>query len=372
MKKNFILLILFCLLGSRLCAQELYKGVPVIKASSNLADYRFGNELIKGNWIISPNIAYDSLFIRCYSESEDAGFYTDLDSISFNLQPGKSRNFYVLLGDTAYAYTVIKAIAPDYSILRFDTAGTNSELKFWYEQNGDNEYLNTLRSKYPVDSLILNASSDTERVLRILHWVHIQWKHDGTQSPKKNDALSILEEVKAGGRFPCFAYAIVTSACLNSVGLKSRVLYLKAKDVETTTVSPGHVVNEVYLNDLKKWAYIDPQFDVMPFLGGSPVNGIEFQNAINNGFRKLEIRSLSGTSKIAYLDFVYPYLYYFNFSFDNRIGISFTRNSINGKSHLMLVPLGAPNPTKITMYNLKIDYCIYTNSIKDFYSEPAQ
>lgn len=46
-----------------------YKGLPLIKANSTLADYRVGNDWIKGNWTISPQIESDSLFISCHSDT---------------------------------------------------------------------------------------------------------------------------------------------------------------------------------------------------------------------------------------------------------------------------------------------------------------
>lgn len=60
-----------------------------------------------------------------------------------------------------------------------------------------------------------------QRILSILNWTHHQWKHDGNRSPKKNDAISILNEVKEGARFPCFAYAIVLRDQLTAHGFKA-------------------------------------------------------------------------------------------------------------------------------------------------------
>ena len=57
------------------------------------------------------------------------------------------------------------------------------------------------------------------------------------------------------------------------------------------------------------------------------------------------------------------------FSFDNREGADIKKNKINGKKSLMLVPIGATNPTIFQIKN-KIDYCIYTNSLNDFYESP--
>jgi len=135
-----------------------------------------------------------------------------------------------------------------------------------YEQNKNNDYLNLLRSKYFIDSLVIDTKTDTEKALKILHWVHNQWEHNGNNEPKKSDEISILEEVKDGKKFRCVEYGIVATASLNAMGLKSRTLRLKTKNVETTQYGAGHVLLEVYLNDIKKWALLDGQFDAMPLL----------------------------------------------------------------------------------------------------------
>jgi len=252
--------------------------------------------------------------------------------------------------------------------LQFDTISKSNDLEFWYEQNDNNAYLKLLRSEYPIDSLIKDVHTDMDKTLEILHWVHRQWQHNGSNEPRKHDALSILEEVKEGKNFRCVEYGIVAAACLNSVGLKARVLALKTKDVETTKSSAGHVVAEVYLNDLKKWVFIDGQFDVMPVLNGIPLDAVEFQKAIGENFNQLEIKTSSNTTKSNYITWVYPYLYYFDVKFDNREGTQ-NKQSIDGKSSLMLVPLEAKNPT-VFQIKYPMNYLKYTHSLRDFYEQP--
>jgi len=365
---KFITAILtFYLLALTTSGQSTYKGFPLIKAKTTQADFRIGNDWVKGNWTISPQIEFDSLIILCHQDSEEFAFYTDFDSITFLVVPENIYKFYVSINDTAYALTVVKGIKPIH--LRFDTKTKNRELKFWYEQNNNNEYLNLLRTKYPIDSLVANSKSDTERALKILHWVHIQWQHDGSNEPKKSDAISILEEAREGNKFRCVEYGIVAAACLNAVGLKARTLGLMTKDVQTTKYGAGHVLLEVYLNDLKKWVLLDGQWDVVPMLNNIPLNAVEFQKAIEENYMELDIRTASGISKRHYVDWVTPYLYYFTIPFDNRQGTTPGTQLIQGKSHLMLVPLGADKPTVFQIKN-KIDYCLYTNSLNDFYAPP--
>jgi len=350
--------------------QSDYNGLPVIKAKSAMADYRIGSDWVRGNWRISPQIEADSLFLNCFSANERFAFYTDIDSISFDLALGQAHSFYVVLNDTAQALTVVKGVSPDLSALKFDTSSKNESLKFWYEPNNNNKYLDELRDKFPIDSLVKDAKTDTEKAQNILNWVHTRWQHDGNNQPRKNDAISILEEVKEGKNFRCVEYGIVASACLNSVGLKARTLALKTKDVETRQYGAGHVLTEVYLNDLGKWALLDGQWDAMPVLNGVPLNAVEFQKAISENYPELEIRTNSGLPKRMYTDWIYPYLYFFDVSFDNREGTGLEKNKVDGKVQLMLVPTGEKNPT-VFQRNYPIDYCIYTHSLNDFYAPPA-
>ena len=82
------------------------------------------------------------------------------------------------------------------------------------------------------------------------------------------------------------------------------------KDIETSMSGGGHVVKEVFLDKLQKWVYVYGQFNAMPSLNGIPLNTVEFQTAIKNSFKKLEIKSLEIVNKTGYVDFVNSYLYF--------------------------------------------------------------
>lgn len=243
------------------------------------------------------------------------------------------------------------------------------EVKFIYE-NERSSYLNELQEKYSLDDIIEDNDDDMQKVLKILNWTNSRWKHDGRNSPKKNDAISILEEAQEGGRFPCFAYAIVLRDQLNSSGFKARTIYLKTKDAKRSKYPPGHVATEVYLNDLKKWIFIDGQFNVMPVINGTPINAAEFQKAITDQEPKLDLLSIDNPLEDGeYYSFVYPYLFYLDTTLDNRYNID-KPYKVNGKSSIMLVPIGAKKLERINFWDMDIENCIYTNSILDFYAKP--
>lgn len=352
--------------------QTTYKGYPLIKATNNLVDVKINDFLIFGNWEFTPDFEITSDIANTieipFLKSEEITINTDIDSINILLNSEKANRFFIL-NDTVYSLITVQGKKIKVDTLRFNTNSRNSEITFWYEQNDNNRYLDQLRSKYPIDSLIQGAKTDMDKTLAIMDWVHNQWRHDGNNEPQQNDAISILEEAKNGKNFRCVEYGIVASACLNAVGLKARTIGLKTKNVETTEYGAGHVATEVFLNDLKKWAFIDVQFNSMPVLDGIPLNAVEFQQAINDNVDQIEIKTpdkLLPTS--LYMGWIYPYLYYFDVYFDNREGIE-SRQLIDGESSLMLVPVGAKQP-KVFQIKYPMDNLKYTHSLADFYAKP--
>ncbi len=114
---------------------------------------------------------------------------------------------------------------------------------------------------------------------------------------------------------------------------------------------------------------LDGQFDAMPVLNGVPLNAVEFQQAINNNYVKLQIITNSGLNKDFYTAWIYPYLYYFDVKFDNREGVAESQLKNEGKSNLILVPKGAKNPT-VFQIKRPINNAIYSNVLEDFYHKP--
>jgi len=252
------------------------------------------------------------------------------------------------------------------------TNDKNEQIRFVYSDTVDNIFLRQLQEENKLLELIKNCKTDLDKLYQILNWASKQWAHSGENTPSANDALTILKEASEGNRFRCVEYGIVLSAALNSIGLKSRVLGLKTKTVEASEYGAGHVLAEVFLKDYNKWVMADAQFNLVPLLDETPLNAVEFQNCIADG-EEIKLCDLNGPVKkiteFIYLSFIPKYLYYFDVPFDNRQGLDVDRLKLNGKTKLMLVPVGAKYP-EVFQVTEKIDYCIYTNSIQDFYKIP--
>ncbi|MCX2739494.1 transglutaminase-like domain-containing protein [Pontibacter anaerobius] len=368
MKKSLTSMFIMLVLVAPALAQKIHKGLPVVKATATVADYKIGKELVKGNWNIMPEISPDVLRVPVHKAKENFTFYTNTDSISFAVKAGKSYRFYVNLNDTAYALTELQGYG--FEAVEFNERQPAAAYTLLYEENRSNAYLQELRTTYNLDAIVAGAANDTEKALRMVNWVHKQWQHNGMNEPSSPDALTILAEAKEGKQFRCVEYGIVTTAALNAIGLPARTMGLKMQEVETIEFGAGHVLLEVYLPDLKKWVMLDGQFDVMPVLNNVPLNAVEFQQAIANNYSKLEIRSISGTSKAQYVNWVYPYLYYFDVKFDNREGVALERETVDGKSSLMLVPVGAKVP-EVFQRKYPMQMYKYTNSLADLYQAPV-
>ena len=71
--------------------------IPILRASSNIADVRVNGALRKGEWTIDPRIKKDIYYLRRSKKSSSVEMITDIDSISFQLQPGQQFDFIIVL-----------------------------------------------------------------------------------------------------------------------------------------------------------------------------------------------------------------------------------------------------------------------------------
>lgn len=232
--------------------------------------------------------------------------------------------------------------------------------------DSDEPYLRQLRTEYNLDSLTFGLATDLEKAQAICHWVNSRWEHFGGNAPQRNDPLIILSKAQEGQRFSCLEYASVTMGCLNSIGIKSRVISLMPEDVETRRIGPCHVIVESWFNDLNKWVMIDPTRDVIPMLGDKPLNSIQLQIALTQKQRGLTISTKSEISDQDYFEYVTPYLYYFEILFDNRIVN--TEKTPRHKGAVLLVPQGKKWPRYFNGIPMRGEQ--YTSSLPSLFQRP--
>ncbi|PKO95353.1 MAG: hypothetical protein CVU12_10425 [Bacteroidetes bacterium HGW-Bacteroidetes-7] len=244
---------------------------------------------------------------------------------------------------------------------------------FQYSDTTANEFLKELRSSYRIDKLVAEDNTEFEKIKSILDWTNSQWSHNGSNSPSKSDALTILKEAKEGKQFRCVEYGIVAAAAMNSIGIPARTLGLKSRDVEKVRRGAGHVVTEVYSKELGKWIFMDPQMNIIPVLNGMPLNGVEFQKEIYSKNPELKLVNkqgeLNSEDRKSYIKWIGKYLFYFDVLFDQKTLDSDKFKAINGMTKVTLVPVGYKEP-KVFQRRYKINYSYYTNLLNDFYRNP--
>ncbi len=255
---------------------------------------------------------------------------------------------------------------PDQSVesLSFDTLATK-DYGLVYSNNSQRASLVELRTTYQLDSLVKDCTSDFEKVTTIQSWVQSRWEHDGMNVPEKKDALYILQEAEKGRRFRCVEYSLVAGQCLSSLGFKVRGLGLMTKDISDVKWGGGHAVNEVYLDDVQKWVFIDPQFDVMTVKDSIPLNAVELQQCIAGNIDFELVNPNQTITKEEYIKWIGPYLYYFYVSIPGQ-NISVWDRIAGNKKQLTLYPIGAEKPTYFQKI-MRLNTSYYTHSISDFY-----
>jgi len=107
-KKCITLCVLLILIAQIIFAQQQL----IIKAGSRKVDVKDGEIYQKGVWNLSPEAKPDIYYAIEPINKKRITFYTDVDSISFNIKPGNICDFIILLNNKDTCYTRISAIVP--------------------------------------------------------------------------------------------------------------------------------------------------------------------------------------------------------------------------------------------------------------------
>ena len=259
-------------------------------------------------------------------------------------------------------------------LLEWDEEETVAPIRMILPTRDDSDLV-ALRTKYDLEKVVSGAGDDYDRLRRLVKWAHDRWQHTGDNTPSRSAPVTILAEAAQGKRFRCVEYSIVVAGCAQSLGMPARRLGLKREDVETAKSGAGHVVAEVWLDSRKKWVLVDGQWDAVPEKDGVPLNAVEFQDAFARNAPGLKIRSSSDIKADSYLGWVAPYLYYFDFSIDQRFSAPQTDHAEDQRYQprrggIMLVPKGAKKPAvfqrRTPMKNLT-----YISNPRAFYPVPT-
>lgn len=106
--KQFLACLILVFIAQKAFTQQQ---LPIIKANSKVVDILDGNDFQKGNWNISPEVKPDIYNVSRFRRTKKVAFYTDIDSISFMVEPEKEYKFIIFLNGKDSAYTTISTTA---------------------------------------------------------------------------------------------------------------------------------------------------------------------------------------------------------------------------------------------------------------------
>lgn len=229
----------------------------------------------------------------------------------------------------------------------------------------DSAYLTRIKTQYNLNAFV--SITDFATIQAVARWVTGLWAHDGWRRPAQDDPLFILDEVtRRGQRFRCVEYGTVICGCLTALGIPARILYLKTSDAETRESGAGHVVAEAYLQDLRKWIFVDGQWGLIPMLDGAPLDGVELAQTLRDradGLEMLPLSSQAEADKAAYFGWIAEYLYFFDFRYwqaDASGGLA--------ERAVMLTPVGVEGP-RVFQRSHALHMDRYTHSVPVFYPD---
>ncbi len=164
-----------------------------------------------------------------------------------------------------------------------------------------------IRRYFNLDSICLGASSSWDKTLRIASFVASHIPHDNQEEyPKHVNAIGLWEYTKdVAPAFNCRLHSILTFELLVSADLTARYVTCMPQDEDDYDC---HVVNEVWLPELSKWAMIDTDMDGNYFTDtdGTPLSLREIRDCYIAGTQMLTHPEFGdGTDE---LSFYYAYM----------------------------------------------------------------
>jgi predicted aspartyl protease len=107
---------LLCLLALLLSANAALAQAasPILNATSRTVDIRDGDRLLKAAWVIDPAVDLDVYEPRRSNAGKRVTFISDIDSLSFDVEPGNTYDFLIVLYDVDTCRTRISTKKQSY------------------------------------------------------------------------------------------------------------------------------------------------------------------------------------------------------------------------------------------------------------------
>lgn len=162
-------------------------------------------------------------------------------------------------------------------------------VKFIYESPDIPEMVE-LREKYSLEDVIADKEKDFEKFIALRNWVQTRWEvHGYDQISEKNNSLKILEAASEGKLFQCWYYATVFVQCATSLGFKARRLAIGINPACVRPGNTGHIISEIWSEDLQKWIVMDADMNGHYEFHGIPQGALDIHNFwVSHGLQYIE------------------------------------------------------------------------------------
>ncbi len=150
---------------------------PVLPANSAAVDVRDGDRFQEGVWVVDPAIALDVYAALRSSAAKRVTFITDVDSLSFDVQPGRTYEFTVLLGGRDSCRTRISTMMQDY--VRVDPRASGPDTIPISIRNGKLNVIGAINGSGPLN-LIFDTGAEACALYPSAHGEGAELRLDGT------------------------------------------------------------------------------------------------------------------------------------------------------------------------------------------------
>lgn len=189
--KNYIALSALIILFSQTISAQQKK--PLIKATSSKVDVKDGENFQKAVWNLSPEAKPDIYYAIEPIGQKKITFYTDIDSISFNITSGKTYDFIILLNNKDTCYTQISTLKNTVSKALIEPELLKKDFIFFREVlEKEHAGLYRYKSKFELEKLFNNCFVSLNQPMPQLEFAKsimflvssIEDGHTGTNLPK--------------------------------------------------------------------------------------------------------------------------------------------------------------------------------------------
>ena len=174
---------------------------------------------------------------------------------------------------------IVKNPEPEYVELLKQSSFKADSVQYHFTTVQDSARAQEIMDYFKLDTLYNPDATTWEKAIAISEFVATNIPHD---NPKKNpdhpnaiDLWKYSENVPTG--FNCRMHAILNYELMQAAGLTARYVTCLPEDSEDQDC---HVVNEVWLPELGKWAFIDADMDghYCTDKDGTPLNLLDMRN----------------------------------------------------------------------------------------------